>query len=297
VLLFIGGEALVRGATAIALRAGLSPMVVGLTVVAFGTSCPELAVSLGAAMDGHADVALGNIVGSNIANIALVAALAAIIAPITTDRDLIRIDGPVLIGASITLAGLIHFGSIPRVAGFALLAVLIVYTVLRILVARTPAGESDSTESPAGSAGLMLLLTAGGIAALAVGGSLLVDGALVLSRSLGLSEAVIGLTLLAVGTSLPEIATTVVAAARGASDLALGNAIGSCIYNILAVLGATVVVSPIVVGEISPADSAMMLGTSVLLWIIIWTGRRFTRLEGVGLLAVYVAYFTWLFVR
>jgi len=297
VLLFVGGEALVRGATAIALRAGLSPMVVGLTVVAFGTSCPELAVSLGAALDGHSDVALGNIVGSNIANIALVAALAAIIAPISTDRDLIRIDGPVLIGASVTLAGLIQFGSIPRLAGFLLLAVLIIYTVLRVVISRSSRKETDSEIGSSASILPMLLLTVGGVVGLAVGGNLLVDGALVLSRNLGLSEAVIGLTLLAVGTSLPEIATTVVAATRGASDLALGNAIGSCIYNILAVLGATVVVSPILVGDISIVDSAMMLSTALVCWIFIWTGHRFSRLEGAGFLCLYVAYFSWLFVR
>ncbi len=296
VLLFVGGEALVRGASGIALRSGLSPMVVGLTVVAFGTSCPELAVSLGAALDGHGDMAIGNVVGSNIVNIALVAALAALIKPIATDRDLIRIDGPVLIAVSVAVAVFVWLGEVTRTYGLVLLLLLVVYTVFRIKVARNPNTDED-TAPGSQSIWILLLLTIVGIAALAFGGSFLVDGALVFARNLGLSEAIIGLTLLALGTSLPEIATTIVASTRGSSDLALGNAIGSCIYNVLAVLAATAVISPIAVNGISPVDAAMVLVTAIGLWIIIYTGRTFTRLEGATLLALYFGYFAWLFIR
>lgn len=296
VLLFVGGEALVRGASGIALRSGLSPMVVGLTVVAFGTSCPELAVSLGAALDGHGDMAIGNVVGSNIVNIALVAALAALIKPIATDRDLIRIDGPVLIAISAAVAGFIWLGEVTRTYGLILLLFLVVYTVLRIRVARSD-DQVDGGDNDTSSTWVLVALTIVGIGALAFGGSFLVDGALVFARKMGLSEAIIGLTLLALGTSLPEIATTIVASLRGSSELALGNAIGSCIYNVLAVLAATAVVSPIAVTGISPIDAAMVLATAIGLWVIIYTGRVFTRLEAGTLLTLYFGYFAWLFIR
>jgi len=295
-LLFAGGEALVRGASGIALRSGLSPMVVGLTVVAFGTSCPELAVSLGAALDGHSNMAIGNVVGSNIVNIALVAALAALIKPIVTDRDLIRIDGPVLVAVSLAVSAFVWLGEVTRTHGIILLVCLIVYTVLRIRIARGT-GDSDASDAPSTPLWGLISLTVVGIAALAFGGSFLVDGALVFARKMGLSEAIIGLTLLALGTSLPEIATTIIASIRGSSELALGNAIGSCIYNILAVLAATAAVSPLVVTGLSPVDALMVLATATGLWLIIFTGRIFTRLEGALLLSLYFGYFAWLFVR
>lgn len=295
-LLFAGGEALVRGASGIALRSGLSPMVVGLTVVAFGTSCPELAVSLGAALDGHSDMAIGNVVGSNIVNIALVAAIAALIKPIAIDRDLIRIDGPVLIAVSLAVGVFVWLGEVTRVHGLLLLLCLLVYTVLRIRIARTTDDDETSKDDSA-PLWRLIVLTIVGIAALAFGGSFLVDGALVFARNMGLSEAIIGLTLLALGTSLPEIATTIIASMRGSSELALGNAIGSCIYNVLAVLAATAAVTPMVVTGLSFVDAAMVLGTAMGLWLIIYTGRVFTRLEAALLLALYFGYFAWLFVR
>jgi len=265
-LLFAGGEALVRGASGIALRSGLSPMVVGLTVVAFGTSCPELAVSLGAALDGHSDMAIGNVVGSNIVNIALVAAIAALIKPIAIDRDLIRIDGPVLIAVSLAVGVFVWLGEVTRVHGLLLLLCLLVYTVLRIRIARTTDDDETSKDDSA-PLWRLIVLTIVGIAALAFGGSFLVDGALVFARNMGLSEAIIGLTLLALGTSLPEIATTIIASMRGSSELALGNAIGSCIYNVLAVLAATAAVTPMVVTGLSFVDAAMVLAAGAVFWV------------------------------
>ena len=253
-LLLAGGEALVRGSVRVAARLGVSPLVIGLVLVGFGTSMPELVASLEAALIGAPGIAVGNIVGSNIANILLILGLAAAVFPIATTRRAFTRDGTVLIAASLLMVGVAIAGSLGRVAGLLFLAFLLAYTIYTYLAERAGGPSADmhaaaADDVAAGHMGLVwgLLLTAGGIAGVAWGASLLVGAAIGLARAAGLSEAVIGLTLVAVGTSLPELVTSLMAAIRRHPDVAFGNIVGSNIFNILGIGGVTAVVSPIAV--------------------------------------------------
>ncbi|UEM21557.1 calcium/sodium antiporter [Skermanella mucosa] len=302
VLLVAGGEALVRGSVAVAQRLGVSPMLIGLTLVGFGTSTPELVTSLQAAMIGAPGVAIGNIVGSNIANILLILGVSAIILPMATTKEAFRRDGPVLVGVSVLMVAAVLAGSLARWVGIVFLVLLAAYTVYTYFTERESGSPSakvhadeanDAADRPPRGIGFGLgaLLIVGGIAGVVYGASLLVDAALVIARAAGLSEAVIGLTLVAVGTSLPELVTSVMAAIRKHTDVAFGNIMGSNIFNILGIAGVTAVVTPISIPpEIAGFDIWVMLATALLLVAFAVTGWRVNRWEGVALLGCYAAY-------
>jgi cation:H+ antiporter len=295
-LLWAGAESLVRGGASIALRTGLSPLVIGLTVVAFGTSSPELIVSLQAALRADGDIAIGNIVGSNIANILLILGLAAVIRPIRVESRLVRIDMPIVILVSLVMIGLLADGTASRMAGAILLLGLFLYIAFSIVQSRksgTP-DEADIAAVRQRPVLISIAMVAGGLAVLAMGGVLFLRGAVTIAEAAGLSSAIIGLTIVAAGTSLPELATSVVASMKGEGDMAVGNAVGSNIFNILGILGITAVIAPISVTDISVVDFGVMLLSAIVVLPFMRTGFRLNRIEGGALLAAYVAYTSYL---
>lgn len=307
VLLVAGAELLVRGASKLASRFGISPLIIGLTVVAFGTSAPETAVSVQASLSGSGDIAVGNVIGSNIANILLILGLSALVAPLLVSRQLVRLDVPVMIGAGVLTFILAWNGSVSRLDGVVLLVFLVVYTVFLVIVSRREkqlAGISEATEDSDQKATgnpfdwlVQLLLVAVGLGLLVFGSNLLIEGAVALARALGLSELVIGLTVIAVGTSMPELATSLLAVYRGERDIAVGNVVGSCIFNLLLVLGAGAVVSSDGL-SISPNalafDLPVMLGVFIACLPIFFSGYRINRWEGLLFFGYYVAYTLYL---
>ncbi len=306
VLLMAGAAWLVRGAAGLALAAGISPLTVGLTVVAYGTSAPEIAVSVGAALSGQPDIALGNVVGSNIANILLILGLSAVVAPLTVSVKLFRVDVPLMVIVSLALLGLALDGTVGRVDGLVLLAGLLLYTAFTLIVGRSDATLSEALHAaaPAGSAPPVrgslagnALLTLAGLGAVLLGARWLVHAAVEIARAAGLSELVIGLTIVAVGTSLPELATSVLAASRGERDIAVGNVVGSNIFNILGVLGTATALSPRGV-VVSPAalhfDIPVMILVALVCLPIFFVGFAIYRWEGALLLAGFAAYTTYL---
>lgn len=304
VLLFAGGEGLVRGAVAVAEKLGLSKLLIGLTVVAFGTSTPELIVSVNAALSGAPDIALGNVVGSNVANVLLILGVAAVIATVGDWQRTAMRDALVMCFAAMALYGLTHGEVIGRLEGIALVAMLVTYLIAsywlesRDRSAKQHVHETEAFETPAAlqSSWIAAGFVIGGILALMFGADLLVRGAVSIARTFGVSDAVIGLTLVAIGTSLPELATSIVAAWRRHSDVVLGNVIGSNIFNVLAILGITAIVSPVPVSaQFRSFDTPVMLGVSVLVVILLAVTQRIGRLTGLAMLAVYAAYLTWQF--
>lgn len=310
-ILTLGAEALVRGAAGLAERLGLSPLVVGLTVVAFGTSMPELAVSAGSGWIGNTGVALGNVVGSNLFNILVVLGGAALIRPLTVHRQLVRLDVPVMIGtaALVLLLSLDH--RLGRVDGAVLLSLGILYTVVVIRTGRRMVeGRGDPAEAAALAADEHAPMTGGltslpaqigwtlvGLVLLVLGARLVVLGAAAVARVLGVSDLVVGLTVVAAGTSLPEMATSFVAALRNQRDLAVGNVVGSNVFNALIVLGTTALVSRhgIHVPEgVRTFDLPVMLGVSLACLPIFFTGWTVSRREGLLFLAYYGAYLTYI---
>lgn len=298
VLLYLGGEGLISGASRLALRMGISALVVGLTVVAFGTSAPELFVSLGAVMDGLDDVAVGNVVGSNICNIALILGLAAVIRPIRINARLIKLDLPLLIAASVWLVIILLDDSVWRWEGALSIMGLLAYVAFNVWEANRedqPVKEEFQMASPL--PGWSLTKDLGfiglGLVALALGANWFVSGSVVLAQLLGLSPAFIGLTIVAVGTSLPELAVTVLASRRGKGDIAVGNVIGSNLFNIGAIMGITSAVHPVQRGEILWADIGIMLGLTLVLVPMLLLGPRLTRNRGAILLLSYFSYIAW----
>lgn len=300
-LLFSGAEGLIRGSVRLSLRSGISPLIIGLTVVAFGTSTPELFVSVKANLSGSGDIAIGNIVGSNIFNIGVILGIAALLQPIKITSQLVSQDIPVMIGATVLFIVLSRDMTIIRPEGIVLFLMLLVYLWLNIRLARQ--GKEDALAEevehhlPAGNTSLFsdLAWMAGGIALLVIGSNLLVHGAVNLAKMAGISEAVIGLTLIAAGTGLPELATTLVAAMKKETDLAVGNIVGSNIFNLLCIGGLSSMVSPLRAPDIEFMDLAVMMGLAVILLPLSWTKLRIGRREGVLLLATYAAYlyFIW----
>lgn len=298
-LLYFGAESLVRGAASLALRLGLSPLVVGLTVVAFGTSAPELVVSLRAALYDQAEIAVGNVVGSNSFNIAFILGLSALVRPIRIHAQLVRFDVPVMLAATAGCAGLLFDDRLSRLEAGMLLSGLIAYTADSIRRARREENpdvvkEFESAAPAARNLGQDILFIIVGLALLMYGGRLLLDGAVDLARWWGLSDAVIGLTLVAAGTSLPELATSVLAAVRKQDDIAIGNIVGSNIFNLLGILGVSGLVSPLNRVGISPVDAGVMIAVSALLLPLLRTGMKLGRLEGLLFLATYAGYLLWL---
>ncbi len=299
VLLLGGGESLVKGSVAIASRLGVSRLLIGLTLVGFGTSMPELVASLQAALAGSPGVAVGNVVGSNIANILLILGTAVVILPITTNRSGFARDGSVLIGASLLMVGVALTGELGRAAGVAFLLALLGYTVFtyfsekRAHAATASVHEAEADFVEGGGMAMLpaVLLAFGGIAAVVAGASLLVTASIEIARAANMSETVIGLTLVAVGTSLPELVTSVMAAIRRQGDVAFGNVIGSNVFNILGIAGTTAVVKPLQVPpQILSLDIWVMLAASLLLVLFAVTGWRVSRREGLLFLLAYAAY-------
>lgn len=298
-LLTAGAEGLVRGAASSARRLGLSPLVIGLTVVAFGTSTPEFVVSLRAGLSGQSAIALGNVVGSNIGNIALILGGAALIAPLRVQAQVIRVDVPIVVGVSLLLVALLADGRLGRLDGALLTAGIIAYATATVWLARREKTPGVEAEFDAGlpsqrSAWWDVLFIAGGLALLMGGAQLLVHGAVTIAEQLGVSQMVIGLTIVGVGTSLPELATSFVAAGRGEGDIAIGNVVGSNIFNILGILGPAALVQPISATGLRTVDTAVMVGLAVLLFPLMRSGYVISRWEGAVLLAVYGGYLTFL---
>ena len=297
VVLVGGGELLVRGSASIALRLRLSPLVVGLTIVAFGTSAPELFISVQAALDGSPDLAMGNVIGSNICNLALVLGATALITPVPVQRDSMRIDWPVAMGASLLLYLIVQDNLINWPEGLLFIGLLIGYTYFIIRKSRreTKSAEEIAAELdlpvPTASLGKDALFIGAGIVGLALGSDWFVDGAKELAIAFGVSERIVGITVLALGTSLPELVTALVAAFKKETDIALGNLIGSNIFNILSILGITSVIASIRVNDvIINSDMIWMLLITFLVLPMMLSRRVIKRLEGAILLAIYVYY-------
>ncbi len=289
-------------------------LMVGLTVVAFGTSMPEFVISLVSAIDGSAELAIGNVVGSNIANILLIGGLTALVHPIPVEKSVMTREIPMVVIASIALTamacapfldgqGLGASALIDRADGIILLLFFIVFMRITLSGAKTAVPDDPSEQQGAEKKSLKLWLAivyiAGGLAGLIFGGQWFVDGASDIAKAMGVSEALIGLTIVAVGTSLPELATSVVAAAKGSTGMAIGNIVGSNIFNILFVLGATAVVRPLSSGGISYVDYCVMTLSAIIFWIMGWlVGKRtITRGEGALLLGLYAGYMTWIIIN
>ncbi|MDX5365399.1 MAG: calcium/sodium antiporter [Alphaproteobacteria bacterium] len=304
-LLLLGGaEFLVKGAAGLATRLGISPFLIGLTLVGFGTSSPELVASLEGAFQGYPGIAIGNVVGSNIANILLILGISGLVFPLICDRDALKRDGTMMLIAAAAMAAVCVYGFLSREAGLAFLAVLAVYLVYTYRADKKGndgAGAMHAAEAEFVTSGrtmgvlVELAMAAGGLVALVIGASLLVDASVEIATKLGVSESVIGLTLVAVGTSLPELATSVLAAFRKKADIAIGNVIGSNIFNVLGIAGVVAVVKPISIpGDIASFDVWVMIAATLLFMIFAWTGARIGRVESLLLLLGYGAYVTFL---
>ena len=303
VLLVAGAEVLVKGASRIAFMFGLSPLVIGLTIVAYGTSSPELMVSIQSSLAGQPDIAVGNVVGSNIFNILLILGISALITPLVVAQQLIRLDVPILIGISCLTLMFGLDGKISRVDGGIFVTGAILYTVFLMIQSRKENNTdvTDEYEREYGDSSVrspkQILINAGlifaGLILLVLGSKFLVDSAIAIARSFGVSELVIGLTLVSAGTSLPELATSVVASMRGERDIAVGNVIGSNIFNILAVLGGAALLSPEGLSVSQDAirfDIPVMIAVAVICLPIFITGQLIARWEGLLFLSYYVAY-------
>jgi len=310
IALFVGGELFVRSAIDMGRRSGLSPLFVGLAIVGFGTSAAELAVSVSAALDGAADIALANVVGSNIANIALVLGLTASVTVLAVEPGSLKRDIPVMIGATAVLLAFLLDDHIDRIEGGVLLLILFTY----LAVAWQQSQQTADVALSAGDAGgvaevdqvsadvqllsswtrILLLLVTGAVL-LALGSQFLVDGAVAISLKFGISQAVIGATVVAIGTSLPEIVASTLAAIRGHTALAIGNIVGSNIWNIVCVLGTTSLIIDLPRGGVSWDMLLFMAAVTLLLYLLASTGRVVSRIEGIVLLLVYLGYQSWLF--
>lgn len=300
ILLVVGGEFLVRSAVAISLRFNISKMVIGLTVVSFATSAPELLVSIQAALDGFSDISLGNVIGSNIANIGLVLGITAIITPLAIDREFYKFNWPVMMLLSIALYFILHSGRvISRIEGGALLAILVIYLYLLIKRARSARGEEvDNLDIDAGlervsNFKLITWLLIGGLA-LYFGSQLLVSGAVDLATTMGISERIIAVTMIAIGTSVPELAASVIAALKKEKALSLGNLIGSNIFNIASVLGITAIIQPIAVKSeaVLTSDIFWMIGFSAVLIPLAFLPKKWEigRIKGIVIVAAYALF-------
>jgi cation:H+ antiporter len=308
VLLVAGAEVLVRGAAKLAAQFGISPLVIGLTVVAFGTSAPETAVSVQAALNGSGDIAIGNVLGSNIANVLLILGMTALVAPLIVSRQLIRLDVPLMIGASLITYALAWDGSLSRLDGALLFTAVVSYTLFLIISSRRESAAAAADDEFTKEFGLnepakphASLINAGlvivGLVLLVAGSNFLVEGAVILARALGLSELVIGLTVIAIGTSLPELATSIMAAIRGERDIAVGNIVGSNIFNLLCVLGLASLVSPQAISVAASAlafDFPVMIAVAFACLPIFFAGYTINRWEGLLFLAYYAAYTLYL---
>lgn len=305
VVLYLGAEWLVKGAAGLARAAGVRPLLIGLTVVAYGTSAPELTVGIASAVEGHGAIAFGNSVGSNIANLGLILGMTALIAPPMVDGALIRREVPLLLLSTAVLPVLLLDGTIGRLEGGGLVAVAVAYSLVAVRAGRRAGPDTDAAAgaavfeqaaeaagAPAGQkTGKLIAITLVGLVLLVGGGKLLVDGAVAVARDAGMSERVVGLTIVAIGTSLPELAASLVAALRGHADLAVGNVVGSNLFNVLLILGIAGLTRPLGI-ELGTVvlDLAVLGGMTLFAALLLRSARRLTRVEGALLLLFYVAF-------
>lgn len=303
--LVAGAEILVRGASRLALSWGISPLVVGLTIVALGTSAPEVAVAIGASLDGKVNIAMGNVVGSNIFNVLFVLGLSAVIAPLFVDTQIIRQEVPIMVGTAVLLMVFSLDGRLSTPESIMLCGLLVAYTAFLIIQSRRASKDTPCDYDELGKTqskwdahwGVQLLLIVGGLVLLVVGSRWLVNASVAFARDLGVSDLIIGLTIVAAGTSMPEVAASVMASLRNQRDIAIGNVVGSCVFNILGSLGIAGIVAPgglLVAQAILNFDIWVMLAVSFACLPVFVTGRRIARWEGMVFLGYYVAYTTYL---
>lgn len=309
-ILVFGADWLVKGASRLALTAGISPLVVGLTIVAFGTSAPEMAVSVTSAYSGASDIAVANVVGSNIFNVLFILGVSALVAPLIVHQQLVRMDVPIMIGVSVLLLVLAADGGLGLWDSILLASLIVAYTLFLIVESRRESSaaviaeyEGEVADASGGDKGSLLAnlgFIVAGLAALIYGSGLLVDGAISIAKMLGVSEVIIGLTIVAAGTSLPELATSTVAAFKGERDIAIGNVVGSNIFNICSVLGFSglaslggLTVAPGMIGF----DIPLMIGVALICLPFFRSGYEVTRANGAVFLGCYVLYVTWLVLR
>ncbi len=301
IILTIGAEMLIRAAAAIARQFGLSELLIGLTLVGFGTSTPELVSSIQAAMANSPGIAVGNVIGSNIANILLILGFSALIAPIGIEPKSFRRDAPALLAATAVVIGVTFMGEIGRVVGGAFILAMVCYVVFAYLTERKAPAAPETKRHKAEAAALStarssaIALSVIGLLLLMIGAKLLVGGAIITAEKLGVTETLIGLTIVAVGTSMPELITSIMAAARGKSDLALGNVVGSNLYNILVILGATALVRPVTIpARVICFDNWIMMAATAALIVFALTRNKIERWEGALLITGYAAYIGWI---
>ena len=295
IMLFIGAEGLIRGSSTLAIKIGITPLIVGLTVVAFGTSAPELVVSLKAALVGNSSISLGNVIGSNIANIALILGIASLIRPLYVHANIIMREIPIMIGVSILLIVLLLDGEVGFIDGLIFVLGIIIYTIVNIYMARKEKSSEVKEEFEEGlksrlGVPVSIIFVVIGLGLLIIGANVFVQSAVAIAKLFNISDAIIGLTIVAIGTSLPELITSIVASYKKESDIAIGNVVGSNIFNILGILGITALIVPISLIGISSIDLIIMVLTAVLLLPLSKSGMRISRIEGLFLVAGYVAY-------
>ena len=304
-LILVGANALTDGASAVAKRFGISDLVIGLTIVAMGTSAPELVVSVTAALNDSAELALGNVVGSNVFNILAIVGCTAMVMPISVGKGLMSKELPLVILSSLVMWAVASdtlldgeaANVVSRIDGILLLAFFAIFMRYTFSIAKADSPDTEEIKPmPMWKAALWII---GGLAGLIFGGRYFDDGASGIARSLGVSESVIGLTLVAAGTSLPELATSVVAALKKNPGIAIGNVIGSCLFNVFFIIGTAATISPLPLGGITQTDMLTLVGASVLLWFfgLVIGDRKITRVEGVFMLLCYIAYTTWLIIN
>ncbi|MBQ2439789.1 MAG: calcium/sodium antiporter [Muribaculaceae bacterium] len=304
-LILVGANALTDGASAVAKRFGISDLVIGLTIVAMGTSAPELVVSVTAALNDSAELALGNVVGSNIFNILAIVGCTAMVMPISVGKGLMSKELPLVILSSLVMWAVASdtlldgeaANVVSRIDGILLLAFFAIFMRYTFSIAKADSPDTEEIKPmPMWKAALWII---GGLAGLIFGGRYFVDGASGIARSLGVSESVIGLTLVAAGTSLPELATSVVAALKKNPGIAIGNVIGSCLFNVFFIIGTAATISPLPLGGITQTDMLTLVGASVLLWFfgLVIGDRKITRVEGTFMVLCFIAYTAWLIIN
>ena len=299
-LLYYGAEFLIKGGVSIALKMKVPALVIGLTLVAFGTSAPELVVSIDAVLKGSGDISIGNVLGSNVCNIALILGLSALIAPLAVQKKLLKFDMPLLVAASVLMSLFCYFSKgITRWQGGIFFIAIITYTLYSIYAGKKDGADADDevSNSKIYPYYLAAIFVIGGLLGLISGAKLFVNAAIFIARAGGVSDAVIGLTVVALGTSLPELATSVVAAIKGEQDIAIGNVVGSNLFNILCILGIAPLISPIHAPQIDWVDLGTMLFVTVALFPAMRTGWKINRAEGAFFLLIYIAYTAYLFCK
>ncbi len=296
--LYFGAEGLVRGSSSVAIKKGITPLVVGLTIVSFGTSSPELVVSVSAAIRGNPAIAFGNVVGSNICNIALILGVAALIRPIKVNMKLIKTDIVIMIGVTFLLILLVIDQSLSRLDGIIFIVGIIFYNLYTLKLAKKEKSDDLPVKAEKEKTWLDFLFILGGLVILVIGANLFLSGAVKIARYLGASDIIIGISIVALGTSLPELATSIVASIKNEGDISLGNVVGSNIFNILAILGIAALIQPIVLSgpnAINYVDVTVMFLVTIVLLPLAWSKLEVSRLEGVFLLVLYIGYIYYLY--